>query len=105
MEFVELTEKEFDKFASKHQYNNFYQTSAWGHLKKTNGWKMYLLGIKEDKKIVAATLLLEKKTPLKYNMFYAPRGFLIDYDNSEILNFFNQNIKRFAKKKKGIFYK
>lgn len=105
MNFVELTEKEFDKFASKHQYNNFYQTSSWGHLKKTNGWKMYFLGIKEKSKIIAATLLLEKKTPLKYNMFYAPRGFLIDYDNYQILDFFTQNIKKFAKNKKGIFIK
>lgn len=105
MEFVELSEKDFDKFASKHLYNNFYQTSSWGHLKETNNWKMHLLGVKDNNKIIAATLLLEKKTPIKYNMFYAPRGYLIDYDNYEVLRFFTENIKKYAKKRKGIFIK
>ena len=97
MKFVNLEEKEFDKFASKHPYTSFYQTSSWGHLKESNGWNMHLLGVKDNNKVIAATLLLSKKTPIGYYMFYAPRGFLIDYNNFEILDFFTKNIKKYTK--------
>ena len=105
MKFVKLEEREFDKFASKHPNSSFYQSSSWGHLKEANGWSMHLLGIKNDNKIIAGTLLLSKKTPIGYDMFYAPRGFLLDYDNYEVLDFFTDNIKKYAKKRKGIFIK
>lgn len=105
MKFVNLEEKEFDKFASKHPYTSFYQTSSWGHLKESNGWNMHLLGVKDNNKVIAATLLLSKKTPIGYYMFYAPRGFLIDYNNFEILDFFTKNIKKYTKERKGIFIK
>lgn len=105
MKFVKLEEREFDNFASKHPYSSFYQTSSWGHLKEANGWNMHLLGVKDGNKVIAASLLLSKKTPIGYYMFYAPRGFLIDYDNMKLLEFFTENIKKYAKDKKGIFIK
>ena len=39
MEFVELTEKEFNDFGLNNEYGNFHQTSNWGKLKEKNGWK------------------------------------------------------------------
>ena len=38
MEFKEIKEKEFDKFAKTHEQANFSQTSAWADVKKVNGW-------------------------------------------------------------------
>ena len=105
MEFVELSEKEFISFAYNHEQASFYQTINWGKLKKENGWKNYLVGVKDGKKIIGASLLLSKKTPIKKNMFYAPRGFIIDYNNFELLEFFTKEIKKFVKKNNGIFLK
>lgn len=105
MEFVKLTEKEFKSFAYKHEQASFYQTINWGKLKENNGWRMHLVGVKDKKKVVAATLLLSKLTPIKKSMFYAPRGFLIDYDNYELLEFFTNEIKKFAKENDAIFIK
>lgn len=105
MEFVELTKKEFIKFAYNHEQASFYQTINWGELKKENGWKNYLVGVKENKKVIGACLLLSKVTPIKKNMFYAPRGFLIDYNNFELLEFFTKEIKKFIKINNGIFLK
>ena len=34
MEFVEISEKEFDKFEENHEQSSFNQTSSWGELKK-----------------------------------------------------------------------
>ena len=36
---------------------------------------------------------------------YSPRGFLLDYNNHKLLNFFTKNIKKFAKKHHAIFVK
>ena len=106
MEFVELSKKEFDTFEKKHPLSNFNQTSRWAELKKTNGWEHHFLGVKEKKKVVAATLLLTKKIPIfSKKMCYAPHGFLIDYDNVELLEFFTENLKTFAKKIGAIFIK
>ena len=105
MIFTELTEKEFECFAKSHEQASFSQTINWGRLKEENGWKWYLVGIKEKKKVIAATLLLSKSTPIKKNMFYAPRGFLIDYNNYELLQFFTEGIKKYALKKNAIFIK
>lgn len=106
MEFKQITEKEFDSFAKKHEQASFNQTSSWGNLKKVNGWKSHYLALIDKKKIMAATLLLSKQIPIiKKKMFYAPRGFLIDYNNFEILKKFTNNIKDYAKDNKAIFIK
>lgn len=105
MELIELTEEEFKTFADKHPQISFHQTNEWGHLKEENGWKMHLVGLKDNDNIVAGALLLSKMTPIKRKMFYSPRGFLIDYNNYELLNEFTKRIKLYVKKNKGIFLK
>ncbi len=105
MKFTELKEEEFQTFAQNHPQASFYQTKNWANLKEENGWKKHYIGVKEKEKIIAATLLLSKKTPIKKEMFYAPRGFLIDYHNLELLSFFTEKIKKYAKEKNGIFIK
>ena len=105
MEFVVLKEDEFKKFAYKHEQASFFQTINWGKLKSENGWGMKLVGIKEGKKILAATMILSKMTPIKKKMLYAPRGFLIDYNNFELVKFFTEEIKKFAKRENAIFVK
>lgn len=105
MEFVTLSEKEFTEFEEKHVLGSFYQTVKWGKLKEYNGWKYFLVGVKENKKIIGASLILKKKIFSKLSIIYAPRGFLIDYNNDELLKFFTNNIKKFAKKEHAIFVK
>ncbi|MBR2827816.1 MAG: peptidoglycan bridge formation glycyltransferase FemA/FemB family protein, partial [Bacilli bacterium] len=51
------------------------------------------------------TLLLEKKLPMNYSYFYAPRGFVIDYKKYEILRVMINKIVEFAKSKKAVFIK
>ena len=102
----ELTKEEFNEYASKHPLNMFFQSSYWGELKSITGWKHFMVGIKNDGKIEAATLILGKKIPIfnRY-IYYAPRCFLIDYNNTELLKKFTLEVKKYLKKKKGIFIK
>ena len=105
MKFEILNEKEFMDFATNHEQASFHQTVNWGNLKAMTGWESYLVGVKENNKVIAASLILAKKTPIGKKMFYAPRGFLIDYDNVELLTFFTKELKIWAKKNKAIFIK
>ena len=106
MKLVTLTEKKFKAFADTHPQISFHQTKEWGELKEKNGWKSHLLGLVDEKgNIKAGCLLLSKMTPIKKNMFYSPRGFLIDYNNYSLLKEFTEKIKKYVKKEKGIFIK
>lgn len=105
MELVTLTEKEFNNFVSNHSQATFLQTLSWANLKKENGWDHVLLGFKEKKKVIAAVMLLSKQTPVKKKMFYAPRGFVLDYENENLLKEFTLAIRDYVKKNDGIFFK
>ena len=106
MKLVSLNKKEFKKFADKHEQITFHQTEEWANLKKVNNWESYYVGLKDENKIVAAALLLAKTLPIiNKKMFYSPRGFLIDYNNKEILKTFTEQLKEFVKKENGIFVK
>ena len=99
MNFKVITENEFREFSNKHKYESFMQTVELGNLKKELGNKVYYVGVIKDNKIVAATLLLEEKNILDKKTFYAPRGFLIDYNDIEVLSFFTSELKKFIKAK------
>lgn len=100
-----LKELEYDKFALKHKDISIYQLSGWGKLKNKTGWKSHLVGFKKNNEIICATLLLEKSTPIKKSLFYAPRGFLIDSDDFSLLNKFTKEVVKYIKLKKGFMLK
>lgn len=101
LEFVNLTKKEYQQFYNKHELASFMQTIELGNLKEELGDIVHYVGVKENKKILAATLILEQNSFFKLKTFYAPRGFLIDYHNKELLSFFTENLKKYVKERKG----
>ena len=107
MKLKKLTKKEFKTFADKNPEITFHQTEEWANLKKVNNWDDHYIGLEDDnKKIVAGALLLSKTLPIiKKKMFYSPRGFLIDYNNKELLKKFTEEIKKYAKTENAIFIK
>ncbi len=106
MKLVNLTKSDFKKYADNHDQITFHQTEEWANLKKVNGWKAHYIGLKEEKKIKAAALILAKELPIiKKKIFYSPRGFLIDYNDYELLKEFTNELKKYIKKEKGIFVK
>ena len=102
MEFVELTEKEFEKFANSSEEETYMQTLDLKRFKENNNIKCYLVGVKEKNKVVAATLMYSIGTFMKKKRFYSSRGFLIDYNNNKLLTFFVDNIKKYIKEKNGM---
>ena len=106
MELRELTRKEFDNYALNHPLSSFQQTSFWGRFMEGDKFHAYYVGgfIKEH--LVGASLFLsyERKKD-KERVFYAPRGFLIDYKNEELLKEFTEEVKKFIIEKHGVFLK
>ncbi len=105
--FKELEKDEYENFVKQNKKSHFLQSYAWGEFQKKCGNKTpYYVGlVDEDGVVVAATLILQKKLPLNYSYFYAPRGFILDYNNEFIFKNFTKEIVDFAKKKKAIFIK
>lgn len=101
MEFVELTEKEFKKFYSNRDDENFMQSLELANLRKSEGKEVLFFGVKGNNKVRCATMLYEDIRFLNHKIFYAPRGFLIDYHDKELLTFFVDNLKKELKKRKG----
>jgi len=102
MEFVELTDKEYENFVKKHEQKSYMQTLDLKNFKEKNNIHCYLVGVKENKKVVAATLMYSVGTFLKKKRFYSSRGFIIDYNDKELLTFFVDKIKDYIKKKNGL---
>lgn len=101
MEFLELTEDEFTNFADNHPLKSFLQTKQIAEIKKINGSDIYYVGVKNNNEIIAGTMIAAYGNFLGQKHFYSPRGFLLDYEDKELLNFFTKNIKKFVKEKKG----
>ncbi|MDO4962906.1 MAG: peptidoglycan bridge formation glycyltransferase FemA/FemB family protein [bacterium] len=104
MEIKELSNAEFNSFTDSFPYFSIYQTSEYGFIMNTQNYESLFLGLIDENKILAATLLLvEKKSMFKYA--YAPKGFLIDYNNKELVENFTNLIKEYLGKKKIIAVK
>ena len=103
-----IEKEQFDEFVSNHKIkSHFLQSLSWGEFSKVkkNLTPHYLGLVDESKKIVAATLLLQKHLPLNLCYFYAPRGFVIDFKKKELLKTFTTKIIEYVKKQKAIFLK
>ena len=103
-----IEKEEFDSYIKNHNTkSHFLQSLSWGEFAKVkkNLTPYYLGLINDNKEIVAATLLLEKKLPLNLCYFYAPRGFVVDYKKKELVRTMTKKIVEFAKEKKAIFVK
>lgn len=101
MKFVELKENEYQSFWENHPQKTFLSSPEIGKLREKEGWNKYFVGLKEDKKIVAAAMLVSKKRKLSKYEFYSPRGLLIDYNDKKLLETFVKEIKNYIKTKDG----
>ncbi len=128
MNFVLLEPAEFRKFASESPWKSFYQTEEIATLREKNGWTPYYFGVietgrhsSEDHKLgrtplsvskenvppvstgklIAASMVVAHPTFLGKSVFYAPGGPLLDYENTELVDFFFKNLKKYAKSHNG----
>ena len=106
MEFISNIDlKEFQEFVDNHPNGHFLQSIYWGDVNIARGYKIHHVGLKRDGKLVATALLSEKKLINKFCFFYAPRGFVCDYTDCEIVRTFTVCLENYCKKNNGVFYR
>jgi len=100
MYLKELTNEEFNSFTDKFMNSSIYQTSEYAFIMNTQNYNTIFLGLIDDSdQIKAASLvLIEKEGMFKYG--YAPKGFLIDYNDKILVEEFTKLIKNYFNKKK-----
>ena len=106
-----ITDINIDKYeefvVNNKEKSHFLQSKFWGEFgQKEKKMIPHYVGITDDNdKLLASALLLEKKLPFGFSYFYSPRGYVMDFNDDELLSFFTKNIKSFVKSNKGIFIK
>lgn len=107
MQIILLDEARFDQFAITHPNHNYYQSSNFGRLMTKHGHNCYYLGLADDiGQIKAATLMIVKNEKNeKRKMGYAPRGFLINWDDDSLVQEFTEKLKDFLSKRNFTYLK
>lgn len=106
MKLKNLSIFEFDKFAESHPLGSYHQSSNYALLASEQGYVYDLLGFVDDQgNIYAASLILSKKIGMFTRYGYAPKGFLIDYYNQNLLKEFTQALIKYYYKKNFAFIK
>ena len=108
MKFISNIDKDrYSKFVINHSKSHFLQSYEWGEFAsiEKNMINHYVGMVDDNDNLVCTSLLLEKKLPFGYSYFYAPRGFVIDFNDYELVNTFVNEIKKYVKMNKAIFIK
>ena len=104
MYIKELSLMEFIEYSKDNIIGNYYQSINYAMLKAEEGYEYEYIGLVDNTDIIGAALMLYKRIGNTY-YGYSPRGFLIDYTNSIILEKFTNLIKDYYKKKNFTFIK
>ncbi|TCT16412.1 peptidoglycan pentaglycine glycine transferase (the first glycine) [Natranaerovirga pectinivora] len=108
MKFVtKIEESKFNRFIESHEIGNELQTIEWGKFKSWYNWSYETVGlVDEHLNLIAGALLLRRKIPGTFKtILYAPRGFVLDYTDEEVLEKFIYHLKSYGKKTKAMFVK
>lgn len=101
----EIDGNTFNEFANNHMLKNYFQTKEYGDLMKYSDFSVMYIGAFKNNILISASLILHKSigTGMKYG--YAPRGFLTDYYDIDLLSEFTKKIKDFFFKRGFAFIK
>lgn len=102
MKLVALRPDQFDNFATKHKYKCYLQTSAYISIMQKFGYRVSYIGFVNNGNLIGATGIIFKEVFMKYKFAFAPRGILIDYDNSVIIKDLAECLKQTLGKQKFI---
>ena len=100
MKIIELTISDFEKFVDNHPLRNYAQTSKYAKVMGEKGYLYDYIGYTDDSNnLVAASLILTKKIGAFEKFAYAPKGFLINYYDENLLKMFILDISKYYKDK------
>ena len=92
----EINKEELNNYLSKIPHS-LYQTEEYAKTMEKQNFNIKILGLEENGNIIGSTILLITKK-IGFTYAFAPRGFVIDYNNNLLLNKFTSEIKKYCKK-------
>lgn len=92
----EINKEELNNYLSKIPHS-LYQTEEYAKTMEKQNFNIKILGLEENGNIIGSTILLITKK-MGFTYAFAPRGFVIDYNNNLLLNNFTNEIKKYCKK-------
>lgn len=95
-----INKDEFDSFVTNFSSTSFMQVSSWSNVKSI--WNNELVGMYCNEKLVCTALILKRKLFLNKYLFYIPRGFVIDYNDKDLVKIFINELKVYAKRNNAI---
>jgi len=105
MKIQEIEKELFKDFSRNHILKNFFQTKEYGELMRHSEFSVMYIGGFKDETLVAASLILYKSIAPSIKYGYAPRGFLVNYYDTNLLKEFTKAVKDFFFKKGYAFIK
>ena len=103
-ELKTISANEHDSFVNGHKKEHFMQLSYWGKVKSTGDWDDELLGLFKDGELAGSVMLLHRKIPfIGGYLYYAPRGFVVDYDDLDLVKAFTDELYKYLKPKKAVY--
>ena len=106
MRMIEISKEKFEEFANKNPYSNYCQTASYGMVMSETGFDYsFVAYTTNDLEILAAGMFLTKKIGKIYYYAYCPKGYIIDYTDTELVRKFTRNLIKYYKRKKIIFLK
>ncbi len=100
MHIKELSIAEFNAFASSCPLGSYHQSSNYALFMAENNFEYDFLGYVDELGVIkAAALILIKKINISYKYGYSPKGFLLDYFDSNLLAAFTTDLRKYYAKK------
>ena len=95
MHIKQLTNTEFNNFKEKFPIYSVYQTTEYSFVMNHQNFDSVILGIVDENEHIlgASIVLIQNIKRVKYA--YAPRGFLIDYKDDNLLEIFTKLLKKY----------
>ena len=103
-----LGREEFDSLALQNKSKvkaHFLGSYEWGEVSARRNRTPHYTGVYEDGKLVATALVLERSLIAGFTYFYIPRGFTMDYSDSELLEFMTYSIKKLGRKHRALYFR
>jgi peptidoglycan pentaglycine glycine transferase (the second and third glycine) len=101
--FCLLSDEEYASFWEASPQRNFLNSPEAAALRRKENWQVELPAVRENGRIVCASLLASSTVMKIYRYYYGQRGFLVDYSDQELLAFYVEHLKEYLHAHKGLY--
>jgi peptidoglycan pentaglycine glycine transferase (the first glycine) len=110
LQALSLTEREHDDFVRENPNGHLMQTTPWGKEKEHTGWTWRTVAVGRagagpdgaDEVTGAALILFRRMPVVPMALAYCPRGFVVDWADSESVDALLAEVTRVAKENRGV---